>query len=308
MLRTKAVVLAKVEASYGQDAAPTPGANAILTDLPEFEVLGRKLERNNTRSYFGHLPPVNVGEGLKIRFKAELKGSGAVDTPPEIGALLRACNFTETITPSTGPVDYDPNSSTSGESASIYFYQDGILHKLLGCRGTFGFELKAGEYGAVPFELTGIYAGPADDTAPSGTYNQTVPPKFLSANFTIDSYSGVIESLKAEMNNEIAKRVSANAATGILEYMIRQRKVSGECDPEAVTLATKDFWQMWEDSSAVALSATVGATAGNKCVITAPKVVLDVPKYGDREGILTYSLPLVFTPDTGDDEIKFSFQ
>jgi hypothetical protein len=307
MLKSKAVILAKVETTYGTDATPAAGTNAILCEVPEFEVLGRKLDRANVKTYFGTLPPVNLGEGLKVSFTTELKGhGGAVDSPPEIGVLFRGCAFTETISAGTS-VAYDPNSSEDGESLTLYFYQHDILHKLLGARGTFSVEMKAGDYAKIKWEFTGLYAGPADDSIPTGTFNSTKPPRFVSASFAIDSYAAVIENLKVDVNNEIAKRVSANHATGISEYLIRERAVSGECDPEAVTLATKDFWTMWSSSTPVALTATVGTASKNKCVISAPAVVPDIPKYGDREGILTYALPLIFTPSSGDDEIQFLF-
>ncbi|MEW5745283.1 MAG: hypothetical protein AB1805_07605 [Nitrospirota bacterium] len=309
MNSNKAVILAKVEGSYGVDANPTAAANAILCEKPTIEVMSKKLERNNVKPYFGNLAPVNIGEGLKLSFSTEIKGSGTVGTAPEIGVLFRGCNFTETITPGV-KVDYDPNSNTStGESLSMYYYLDGILHKILGSRGTFSYESKAGEYGKIKWDFTGIFAGPVDQAIVTGVYNQTVaPPRFVSAAFSIDSYAAIIETLKIDIANEIGKRPSANAATGILEYFIKNRKPTGEIDPEAVPLATKDFWTLWSNSSRVAMTSTLGAVAGNKLITTAPKVGLGDLKYGDREDVVTYGMPLVFTPNAGNDELKFSFQ
>jgi len=307
--KSKAVVLAKQEVTYGVDPTPTSAANAILCSAPEIEVLGRRIERANVKPHYGASVGVNIGEGIKVSFSVELKGSGAAGTAPEIGPLLRACNFTETVTAGT-KVDYDPNSANStGESVTIYFYRHNLLHKVSGCRGTFGVELKSGEYGNIKFDFTGIYQGPVDQNIPANpTYNATDPARFLSAAFGIDGYSAVIENFKFDVGNEIGKRPNANAATGILEYWIKERNIKGEFDPEAVALSEKDFWALWSNSSRVALSATAGQTAGNKCVITAPKVQLDLLKYGDRENILTFSTPVIFTPNAGNDEIKLSFQ
>jgi len=307
MLKSKAIVLAKIETTYGVDASPTAAANAILCEEPEIEVLGKKLERNNTRSYLGALTPLNIGEGIKISFGTELKGSGTAGTAPEIGPLLRACGLTETVVASTS-VTYDPHSDVlNGESVTLYFYRDAILHKVLGARGNVSLEAKAGEFAKLKFELTGLYAGPVDTTLPTGTFNAVLPPVFQNASFSLDGYSAVIENLSVNLGNEIAKRVDANAASGIKEYFIRARAVTGECDPEVVPLSTKDFWSAWSNSSRVALSATIGSAAGNICTITAPKVAFDVPKYADREDLLTYGLSLIFTPDTGNDEISIAF-
>src|SRR4030067_1667568 len=118
----KAVILAKVETTYGTDPVPTAGANAILCSAPEIDGAGKRLERENTKSTYGARLGVNIGEGINIKFTTELKGSGSLGVVPEFGLLFRACNFTETITPNT-KVDYDPNSNAdTGESITSYFY------------------------------------------------------------------------------------------------------------------------------------------------------------------------------------------
>ncbi len=308
MLKTRAVILAKVESvAYGTDPTPSAAANSILCESPELEVVQKFLERKNTRTYYGNVAGVSTGEAVKIKFATELKGSGTAGTAPEIDPLFRACNYTRTNTPGTSDV-YDPNSNQStGESITIYFYQHDIVHKISGCRGTFTVDLTAGEYGKINWEFTGIYTAAADGSIPAITVNATVPPRFLSASFAIDSYAAVIEKIKIDTGNEIGRRPSANAATGILEYFIKERKVTCEIDPEVVALSTKSFWGLWAANTLVVFTATVGSVAGNRCVITAPKVQIADVKYGERESLLTNALKLNFTPNTGNDEIKFSF-
>ena len=308
MLKTRAVMLAKIESSsYGTDPTPAAASNSILCESPELEVVQKFLERKNTRTYYGNVAGVSIGEAVKIKFATELKGSGTAGTAPEIDPLFRACNYTKTNTPGTKD-DYDPNSNQStGESITIYFYQHDIVHKISGCRGTFTVDLTAGEYGKINWEFTGIYTAAADGSIPAITVNATVPPRFLSASFAIDSYAAIIEKIKIDAGNEIGRRPSANAATGILEYFIKERKITCEIDPEVVALATKSFWGLWAANTLVAFTATVGSTAGNRCVITAPKVQIADVKYGDRESLLIQNLKLNFTPNTGNDEIKFSF-
>ena len=306
-LRDRQLILAKIESTYGVDPTPVANTNAILAEIADISIVSRSLERNNAKSYFGQLAPVNIGDGLKLDFTTEVKGSGAAGTAPEIGVLFRACNYTETVVAVTS-VTYDPNSNVlDSESITLYFYQDGIRHKLLGARGTFSFEANAGEYGKVKWSFTGLYAGPTDTALATGTYNSTLPPRFVSASFALDSYAFVISNLKIDAGNTVVERKDANNATGISAYFIRERKVTGEIDPEAVTVATKDIYTMWSASSRVAMTATLGATAGNICTITGPKVALSDIKYGERNGLLTTTLPLVFTPNAGNDELKIAF-
>ena len=307
MLKNRAVILAKAESTYGTDPTPSPTTDAILCETPVVDPVGRKIERNFVRPYFGALPPLNVGEAVKATITAELKGSGTAGTAPEIGPLLAGCGMDETVVAATS-VTYKPNSGST-KSITIYFYRHNILHHIHGARGTWSLDVKAAEYAKLKFEFTGLYAGPVDGTMPSSpTFNATIPPRFLSALFSFNSYAATIESLKFVYGNTIAKRMDANSATGILEYFVKERKVTGDFDPEMVAVATHDFFADWAASTAANLTATFGSAAGNKCVIDAPHAVLDVMKYGNRENQLTLTAPFIATPSsTGDDEITLAF-
>lgn len=313
MLKTKALMLAVVEATYGTDAAPLANANAILCEDPDISAISKSLERNNVRPVFGAKSKLVIGEGIKLSFTTELRGPGAspVTVPPDIGVLFRGCNFTQTIVATAGSecVKYTPHSNMDGESLTMWFYRDGLLFKVVGCRGTFSLDTKVNEYAKLKWEFTGIYAGPVDAGAmPTPTFSAVVPPVFKGAQFAIDGFAAVIESLKFDMKNTIAKRSDANAATGILSWNITDRAVSAEIDPEVPALASKDFWAMWQASATVPMTATIGQTSGNKCVIGCPAVQIDDLKFGDRENILTYGLPLMIKPtDAGNDEIEFKF-
>lgn len=308
MLKNRALLLAKIEQTYGTDPTPTNLLNAILCEDPEIEINGVKLERNFVKSSFGAKSFVNLAQGSKITFTTELKGSGAAGTAPEIGCLLQACGFTETVTPATSSV-YAPNSLIdTAKSVTIYFSRHNIMHEINGAVGTFSIESKVNEYPKIKWEFQGLYVGPIDSAIVAGTFNATLPPIFRAAQFQIDAYAAVIESLKIDVKNEIAMRRDANAATGIVSYFIKERSVSGEIDPEIVALATKNFFSLWEAGTAAAFTARFGATAGNICTITASHVQLEQPKYGDRDNILTAQIPLVFTPSSaGNDEISISF-
>ncbi len=316
MLKSKALLLAKVQASKGVDAAPTAADNAILCEDPDITPIVKAVVRNNVKPNFGAKPKLIIGEGLKLTFTTEMHGPGGeapITTPPDIGVLFRGCGFTQTIVADSGLecVKYNPHSEgIDGEYLTIWFYRDGNLHKMVDCRGSIDLKATVNEYGKLAWEFYGKYAGPVNSASlPTPTFSTVKPPAFRAALFTIDSYAAVIESLSISVKNTVVKRPDANADTGIDSWIITERAVSGEIDPEVVAIATKDFWDMWANSSAVTMTATVGQTAGNRCVITCPAVQIDEGlKYGDREGILTYGLPLLILPtDAGNDEIEFKF-
>ena len=315
MLNSKAVILAKTEVTYGTDPTPVAATDAILTSKPTFKAIGAKRERDVVLPYYGKLPSINVGEGLQLSFSVELRGAGALpDTPPRIGALIRACNFIETTdsTPASENTIYAPNSAEDGEGVTLYFYIDGVLHKALGCVGTFKISAKVNEIAKIDFEFTGLYAGThASDTAfPTPTFGDAaIPPIFRSASFSLHSYSAIIDTLDIDIANAIAKRTDANSATGIYRYFISGRDIKGGCDPEAVALATHNPWTLWDASTSGALSVTIGETSQNRCIITMPSIVPDTIEYGEREGIVTHAHAFTSHPSltAGNNEVSIKF-
>jgi len=306
-LASKGVLLAKLEVTYGTDPVPVAATNAIRVEDPKVEPVWKKLARNFSIPYMGAPRQVVIGQSVKITFKTECKGSGTAGTVPEIGCLFRACNLTETIVPATS-VAYAPNSLIdSSESVTIYVYKDGIVRKVVGCRGTFSFECKAQEYGYISWEFEGIYAGPADEANPAPTLNATMPPRFVSASFTYATIAAIIETLKVSLGNELAHRPSVNAATGMLQIFIKNRKVTAGIDPEVVALATKNWETALTAGTEAAITATLGTAAGNKMTVAGPKLALDDLKDADREGIWIHDMPLIMHPNAGNDEVTFTF-
>ena len=324
MFKNRALILAKKETSYGVDPVPTTALNAILTDLPEVDIVMKKMDRLNVKAFLGNRPSINLGEALKITFSTEIKGSG--DTTPD--ASLNPGPFTVTDVAATvltfseavedeGPVTktatalkvlYTPQDLLDGPSITIYFYQHDILHVMTGCRGTWSIDGTAGEYGKIKWEFTGLYAGPTDATAPTdSTFNATLPPPLKSGAFLLGAYAGTIGTFKMVYGNEIAKRPDANAATGFLAQFIKDRKVTAEIDPEAPALSTFDPVTLLTAGTEQTMGITFGTSAGNRMKLHCPKVVLDSAKYADREGILTYSLPLLVCPSAGADDVTLTF-
>lgn len=308
-LKNRAVILAKIEAGgYGVDAVPTGAANAILVSEPEIEPIVKDLERNHVRQSFGSQPKLKIGEGYNITFKTEVMGGGGAGVAPPCGPLLRACGLVETINAGVD-VDYDPSSdSFNHESVTIYFYRHAKLHKVVGCRGPIpDLEAEVNGFGMFSWKFMGIYAGPVDDALPTPVYPTTTPPVFRSASLAVHGFAAVIESLKISDGGSVERRPDANAATGILEYYIADRMLSGEIDPEVTAVTDKDFWGIWQAGTLGTFTASIGGTVGNRLVVSGPKVQIDDLKYADRNNLLTYGMPLIFTADAGDDEIQYKF-
>ena len=94
----KRVILAKLETTYGTDASPAAADAILCRNLNINAMEGSQVEREFIRPYFGSSGAIRVENYVKMDFETELAGSGTAATAPEWGTLLKACNFTETIT------------------------------------------------------------------------------------------------------------------------------------------------------------------------------------------------------------------
>ena len=308
----RAVILAKIEATYGVD--PTPAVtDAIVTGLPELSINGEKIDRLSTgasMSSFAH----RIGiKDLEIGFEMEIRGLGSAygaAALPEISPLLRACGMGETVdaTPASENVIYAP-VSTGFESVTIYFYEDGILYKALGCRGDMEFNMESGKTAMAKFNFQALYTEPTDVALVTPTYDDisVLPPVVFSAGLTLGAYSPIVSKIMLKMGNSRAKRMDVNDAQGYREIIINDREPSGSVDPEADDLATKNFFSEWTAGTAEALAMNVGTVQYNKFDFAAPKTVKVSVSPSEREKMRTYDIPFALTRNTGDDELILTF-
>jgi hypothetical protein len=199
--------------------------------------------------------------------------------------------------------------STGFSSATIYFNNDGVLHKITGARGTFTLTTGVGEIPTIDFQLTGIYNAPTDTAAPTTTYSdQATPVIFKAGNtsaFSILNYTACLQSLSFNVANETVYRELVGCTKQVL---ITNRAPAGDCMIEAPTIAQKDFFTIANDDTTGTLTLLHGSTAGNRVTLLAPKVDITNPSYADQDGIQMLNIPYVAIPTTaGNDEVKLTF-
>lgn len=151
------VFLAKIESTHRIDANPTVSADEIMTEGVEWNLAqgARMIARPAVRPSLGTLKQIFGGSLLGFQINCELKGSGTAGTAPEVGTLLRACGYGETVDPGVS-VTYKP-VSTGHESASCVLYEDGIMYRAVGCRGNASFSVDVGGKPMASFNLIGHY-------------------------------------------------------------------------------------------------------------------------------------------------------
>lgn len=306
MLQSKHLILIKIEGGgYGVDAVPVVGTDAALVSDLDIQPGGSANERNPASASLSPWRPGKPNLGpITVKFSAEYKGSGTANIAPEMGPALRAAGMAQSILAGPNRVEYDPISS-GFPSVTIYAYLDGLFHKVMGCVGNVELVLEAGKQGMWHFTFQGLYTIPTDGAIPAGAvYHTTVAPIVESVNLTIGGYAALFSKFQFSPNNVISKRTSGNAPFGLFGLQITGRKPAGSVDPEAVTRATHDFFQLMQDATPQAISCVVGTSAGNRLTFTGPQVIYDPFAWGVRDEARTFDVPLRFVRNAGDDEFK----
>jgi hypothetical protein len=307
LFKRKAVLHAKIEAVYGTDPGAFAAANAILVrnlNLTPLEV--DYAPRDLQRPYFGNSENLPTRMRAMVEFEVEMAGAGAAGTAPKYGPLLRACGMAETINAGVSVV-YAPVSAAF-ESNTLYFNMDGLLHKLLGARGTVTCRVQANQIPVYAFRMTGLYVEPTDTAAIATDYTGfTKPVPALTANttpFTLQGYSPVADSLSIDLGNNVVHR----SLIGGESILITDRKVSGEVVMESMKNADKNFWTAVAAATTAALQCQHGTVAGNIVVLDAPKTQVTAPRYSDSDGIsmTTYGLVMVPNGASGNDEFTIT--
>ncbi len=302
ILLQKTQLAAKLEALEGTAENPDAGDALLVVNpvfAPQVEMYERKLVGSDLSSY----KSLSGRRSARLGFEVELKGSGSPGVAPEWGVLMRACGFDEDIVPQTS-VTYTPASSGI-PSVTLALYMDGMLSKLWGARGTVSLNLSAGQPGRLGFSFTGADFEMSDAAMLTGVaYDSTEPEVFLSANFSVDSYSALIEKLDLDIANTLQLRSDVNKESGYSSTLLTGRRPAGSLDPELTLVADYDWYSKWLNGSEGALSTTLGATAGNIVSLSAPKCRYTKLGLAERGRARTLGADFELNRNNGDDDLK----
>ena len=299
LLLRKRLIAIETESTYGTDPTVS-GADAVLVrDLSITPQSSDVVSRDLIRPYYGASQQLLANTRVECTFSVELAGSGTAGTAPAYGKALKACGLAETVVDSTS-VTYDPVSS-SFSSVTIHYNIDGVRHKVTGCRGNVAINAAVGEIPTLEFSFTGIYNAPDDTALLTPTYaNQDDPLIFKNGNtssFQLLSYAGALQSFSFDLGNSLTYR---ELVGGSKEVLITDRAANGSVSIEAVTIATKDYFDaaVSDDAALGNLQFTHGSTAGNIVQFTSSKVDIGDVAYGDSDGIAMLEIPYTCVPDS----------
>lgn len=304
-------LLAKIETVYGTDATPVGATDGVLLsslDLSPLEL--ETVENTVIRPYLGAYTQLIAGRTAKVSIEVALAGfgtAGPAAPTPGLDALLRCCGLARTITAGTS-VAYTP-ISTGFESATLYVYLDGTLHRIFGARGTATFTLQGKQQPKYKFEITGLYGGVSDAALiqPAlGAYQTALPVQY--GNTTLASFLGsasgvALNALEIALGNTVTYR---NLVGNREEVLITDRQTTGSFEIEALLVSAKDIWAAVNSLSLTAINVTHGTVVGNRVTLATTVAQATNPKFGDQDSIVSVSGDLRLVPSAANNEFSLT--
>lgn len=300
------IILAKIETTYGTDAAPTGADDAMLMTGVELRPMeGEEVSRDLDLPYFGAQPMIPTGLRATLTGSIELVGAGSAGTAPAWGPIARACGLAEVISPATSVV-YSP-ISTAMESVTIHFWVGGTRHVLKGARGTGVIEVSAQGLPMLKVTMTGLFATPTETARVTPDLTGFVPPVLATSTntpvFTLNAVSMVLRSLSFDLGNQVEPRL----LIGREDIRITDRTEKLSAKVEAVPLTTFDPYTLALAQTLFAMALTHGTAAGKIVALAAPKCQMKrLTGYENNQNVAEWPLEMVPLPNAGNDQFTLT--
>ena len=315
LIRNTAILL-KQETTYAVDSVPTGGANALLvSNLSITPFNASNVDRDNIRPFLGASEQLVGSRYVQFGFDLELSGSGTVATAPAWAPALMSCGFAETLT-ATFRADYTP-ISTGFKSATIYWFDDGLLHKATGCRGNVMFKLGVSQRPVMSYSFTGLYNTPTVVSNPTVTLTGFKTPQVI-----IDANTGDIilggthavgvapaitagsafpsQGIEIDMGN----KVDFTALLGGETVDMTQRSVTAKVMFDLSAADEAAAYAAVESNTLTSVGLQHGTVVNQKIMFFLPSVQRINPSKGEANGKRLVGFDLRAVPVMGDDEIR----
>lgn len=310
------LVTAKVETTAGTDAVPTAASDAVLlvenVDISPIEI--SYAQRKLLLPYFGGSLDLLGTYFSKVTFSCEAAGSGTAGTSAQWGDLLIGCAVAEASLTTPTRVEGTP-VSTSLKTLSIYLYDDGVLHKLIGAMGNAKFSAKIGETPKWTFEFIGAYAAVTAVALPAATLTAWKVPKAMNKANVVDVTLGCTYATGALAGGTVFGSTGIDIDFGNktsffttlsserAELTDRDSKCSFELELSAAQEVTA-FSDMVANNT-TGIGFTIGSVAGEKIIVFGPSLQRTALKKVDREGIRLIGFDGKLVPVAGNDEWRW---
>lgn len=292
LLYNKKTLAVKVEGTYGTAETLTNAEAMRVNDLT-MKVASEVIAREKSTGALGSDVGVPSARKIELKFKNYAHGDGSSGDPAWATALFQSCGFAKSTN------SYATSSTTTdwkGMTAAIN--RDG--RRLIG-RGFMGNHRqiwKSGEPVLMEWDYVGAVNAATtvytDTTQLSGmSFESAVPPIFAgSSSLTIDSSTAFkIASAELDLNTNPFAREDPNAVGGYIGGWLTNIMPTIKIDPEAVTVATKDWGTAFFGASEITIILVANGGTGNTMTTTCTNCQLkSYPEEVDRNNLLADSL------------------
>lgn len=214
-----------------------------------------------------------------------------LDTTSIIGL---AANWTYA---STSPSDA-ASRATDQPSGTCYIYEDGVLYKFTGCRGTVSLDGQNARPGFATFNMTGIFAGKVDAAIPTGLViaGQSAPVLAQGASASLASAlnrkSLTLSTWSLDPGSTIEVPDNPNTPYGFDAGQIVDRAPTLKVDPLATLVANRD--SIGDIGNGIQMSAVLrhGTVSGNRWALTMPLIQKTALDPGTRGKLRSEQLTL----------------
>lgn len=306
-------ILAKIETTEGTDATPTGSANAILVSDQSIDPLvANNVSRDLVRNYFGASEQLVGTAYIMVEFTVELQGSGTAGTAPAWGALLRACGMAESGLVSYAA--YAPDVPSAQKSATIYYYDSGVVHKLLGAKGTITQAgLSVSGRPTLRFQFIGVDGGISAASVPSTTLTGWKTPAVITTansgdvtvggTYSAGAVSGGTVYTSRGLEFSLGNQVQFTPLLGAEAVDITGREVTGKVEFDLTAAQEVSFMAIVKANSLQSLSLIHGATSGYIVGVSFAAVQLLNPKKTEVNGRRLIGYDFRSVPASGNDDI-----
>ena len=305
-------ILAKLEVTEGTDPVPTGADNAMLVSEITINPLNaQNVDRDFIRNYFGASEQLVGTSYVELGFTVELAGSGAAGTAPPWVPLLQACGFALTV--DAAYVSLQPAAPSLQKSVTIYYYDDGVLHKLLGAKGNLLPSALVGERPMLKFSFLGRDGGISAAANPATTLTDFKKPLVVTNTNTADLLFGctyaaaALSSGTAHTSRGLTLDVgNAVAFTPLLggEYVdVTNRAVTGKVQLDLAAAAEVSFMVDVKANLTQSIGLEHGTVAGNIVGFFMPAVQFINPTKEEINGRRLIGADLRSVPVDGNDDL-----
>lgn len=311
----KTVVLAKVEVTPGTDAVPTGAANALkVFDMSITPLELSSIEVKNISAWFGASMSLPGAAFSKCSFSVSLSGAGAAATAVAWSALMLGCASAETIgLLAPARVEYLPATDLL-KTLTLYWYDDGLLHTMLGCFGSPKLSAKAGEAPKLTFDFTGLETTPTAVgnaipvltawKAPVAITKANVTDIQLGCAYAAGALTGGTPYNSSGLTLDWGNQVKFSPLLTTEEVVIEDRKIKGAFSVQLSAVQEAAMIGQIKSRTVQGLGFVIGKTTGNMIMLHAPAMVLKTYKKEEFNGQRMVGFDFELDPVAGNDELR----